>query len=214
MTIPFSQQLREATDEAHQAAERSAFVGDLVEGRLTLHEFAGLVAQLHAVYIVLEEAVAACDDPVAAPFFRRELDRAPALAADLDHLVPDPATRPPLVPATIDYCDRVREIGATWTGGLLAHHYVRYLGDLSGGQILGRVIQRVYELPDGLGTAAYRFEHIDSPKRFKDEYRDALDRVPFDDDERARIVAEANRAFAHNTAMFEELSAARHPMPA
>lgn len=214
MTIPFSEQLRVATADAHQQAERSAFVTDLVEGRLTIGEFAALVAQLHAVYSQLEEAVEASQHPDLDPFLRRELDRAPSLATDLADLVPDHDARPAVLPATDAYCARLRDVCFTWPGGLLAHHYVRYLGDLSGGQVLGRIVQRVYDLPDGKGITAYRFDGIESPKRFKDDYRTALDRVPFDDDERARIVAEANVAFALNTAVFAELAQARERLPA
>lgn len=40
---------------------------------------------------------------------------------------------------------------------LLAHAYVRYLGDLSGGQIIGGRIKRAYSLKDKDGTAFYDF---------------------------------------------------------
>jgi heme oxygenase len=71
------------------------------------------------------------------------------------------------------------------------------------------VVARVYELPDGLGTAAYRFDAIESPKRYKDEYRSRLDALPWDAAERARVAAEAITAFHHSTAVFRDLSATR-----
>ena len=55
--VPFSRQLREATDDAHRAAESSDFVTALIDGSLTRDEYATLVVQLHAVYGVLEDAV-------------------------------------------------------------------------------------------------------------------------------------------------------------
>jgi heme oxygenase len=207
-TRPFSQHLRDATANAHQAAERSAFVTALVGGALPRSEFARLVRQLHAVYSVLEAAAAASRDPVLAPFLAPELARVEALTADLEYLG-GAAWRDELatLPATDAYCGRLRERCFGWSGGLLAHHYVRYLGDLSGGQILGRVVMRVYELPDGRGTSAYRFDAIASPKRFKDEYRARLDELPWDADERERVAAEAVDAFDYNSAIFSELSA-------
>lgn len=209
-TIPFSQQLREVTDEAHRSAEGSPFAVALVEGELPRPEFARLVRQLHAVYSVLEEAVAASTDPDVAPLLAPELSRVPALEADLEYLA-GPRWRDDisLVPATNEYCERLRATCFDWSGGLVAHHYVRYLGDLSGGQIVGRVIARVYELPDGLGTAAYRFDGIESPKRFKDEYRARLDALPWSPEERERVAAEAVEAFARNTAVFRDLHATR-----
>ena len=208
--VPFSQQLRDATAVAHHAAERAPFVSDLLEGRLPQDDFRRLVVQLHAVYGVLEEAVEASTDPVIAPLLRRELDRTTALAHDLEHLAgADWATAATVLPATETYCDRLRDVCFTWSGGLVAHHYTRYLGDLSGGQVLGRIVQRVFELPDGLGTAAYRFDDIASPKRFKDEYRALLDALPYDTEERARIAAEANVAFDCSRALFDDLSRTR-----
>ncbi|HEX5588235.1 MAG TPA: biliverdin-producing heme oxygenase [Acidimicrobiia bacterium] len=208
-TAPFSQQLREATDGAHQAAERSTFVEDLVGERLPLASYARFVRQLHAVYEVLEEeSDAAATDPVTAPFLAPELRRVPSLAADLEYLVgPDWAEQIETVHATDAYCARIRT-SAEWNGGLVAHHYVRYLGDLSGGQFLGRVVARVYDLPDGHGTSLYRFDDIASPKAFKELYRAQLDAAPWTTDERARIVDEANAAFACNSAIFTAMSAA------
>jgi heme oxygenase (biliverdin-producing, ferredoxin) len=208
--VPFSQQLRDATAEAHHAAERAPFVADLLEGRLPQDDLARLAVQLHAVYGVLEEAVEAATDPAITPLLRRELDRTPALASDLRHLAgPDWATTATVLPATEAYCDRLRDVCFTWSGGLVAHHYTRYLGDLSGGQVLGRILQRVYDLPDGAGTAAYRFDDIASPKRFKDDYRALLDALPYDTEERARIAAEANVAFDCSRAVFDDLSRTR-----
>lgn len=206
--VPFSQQLREATEAAHEAAERSNFVEHLMEGRLPLSELARFVRQLHTVYSALETAVAANDDPVVAPLFAPELARAGALATDLEYLAGADWEAIEVLPATVAYADRIREV-ATWSGGLLAHHYVRYLGDLSGGQIIGRAIARIYELPDGAGTSAYSFAEIASPKAFKEHYRAQLDALPWDADERARVAVEANVAFQCNSELFRELSAPR-----
>ena len=208
--VPFSRQLREATDAAHRDAERSSFVEDLTGGRLPLDEHARFVRQLHAVYAALEEAVADNDDPVVAPLLAPELAREPALRADLDHLVgPGWEDDVAVLPSTAAYCDRIRVASAASSGGLVAHHYVRYLGDLSGGQVLGRAIARVYDLPDGAGTTAYHFDEIESPKAFKDAYRAHLDALPWGADERARVATEANVAFACNAALFAELTATR-----
>ena len=208
-TVAFSQKLREATDQAHRMAENTDFVVALVEGELPRDDFARLVRQLHAVYSVLEDAAADSTDPDLAPVLVPQLARVPALEADLEYLVGPDWRDLALVAATDEYCDRMRATCFDWSGGLVAHHYVRYLGDLSGGQILGRVVARVYELPDGLGTSAYRFEEIDSPKRFKDEYRARLDALPWDTDERERVAHEAVHAFTNNTAIFHDLHATR-----
>lgn len=45
---------------------------------------------------------------------------------------------------------------------LLSHAYVRYLGDLSGGQYIRRRVAKAYELPDtGEGVRFYIFKNSD-----------------------------------------------------
>ena len=209
-TRTFSDELREGTAVEHDRAEHAPFVVALVDGRLPLEDFTRLVRQLHVVYAALEDVVAGCDDPDLAPLLAPELARAGVLADDLDHLAgADWSTTLPVLAATTTYADRIREVGSTSRGGLLAHHYVRYLGDLSGGQILGRIVARVYDLPDGRGTSAYHFAEIASPKRFKDAYRAGVDALPWSAAERARVVDEAIVAFQCNRAVFEALDASR-----
>jgi heme oxygenase len=205
----FSTQLREATEAAHREAERSTFVEHLTEGRLPLAEHARFVRQLHAVYTALEEVTAANHDPALAPLLAPELARERALRADLEYLAGPEWRAIELLAATDAYAERIREVGAASSSGLLAHHYVRYLGDLSGGQVLGRAIARVYDLPGHLGTTAYRFDAIASPKAFKQSYRASLDALPWDQPERDRATEEANVAFQCNARLFSELSASR-----
>lgn len=62
-------------------------------------------------------------------------------------------------PALADFISHIHHL-STSTGGaplLLAHAYVRYLGDLSGGQIIGGRIRRAYGLKGKAGTAFYDF---------------------------------------------------------
>ena len=59
---------------------------------------------------------------------------------------------------------------------LLAHHYLRYLGDLSGGQAIGALVARHYQVPREQLTM-WDFSDIDAPKRVKDAYRAHLDEI-------------------------------------
>ena len=82
------------------------------------------------------------------------------------------------LPATAEYIARLNDIEATKdVARLLAHHYVRYLGDLSGGQVIGRMMQRHYGVSDECVTF-YRFAEIPKTKPYKDNYRAALDVLP------------------------------------
>jgi heme oxygenase len=88
---------------------------------------------------------------------------------------------------------------------LIAHAYTRYLGDLSGGQILKRLARGGMQLPEGKGTAFYEFTAIPDAKAFKRDYRKVLNSLPLDSTTCEQIVAEANLAFGLNMALFQEL---------
>lgn len=213
--LPFSTLIRDATKAQHTQAENSSFMSDMLDGRLGKAAFVRYTEQLWFVYRALEEAAARlADDPVAGPFVRRELFRLPSLERDLDHLHGTSVWRGALapLPATESYAARITEVARDWPGGYVAHHYTRYLGDLSGGQVVRSTAERNWGFAHkGDGVRFYVFEDIPNPAAFKRGYRELLDSVPADDEEKHRIVGECGRAFTLNTAVFEELAA---PAPA
>ncbi|MFF3312275.1 heme oxygenase (biliverdin-producing) [Streptomyces sp. NPDC002952] len=204
----FSSLIRTASHEQHTEAETSSFMGDLLGGRLGVDAYARYTEQLWFVYEALEaEAGRLESDPVAGPFVRPELLRRPALERDLAHLR-GPGWRATLgaLPETRAYAARVAECARRWPGGYVAHHYTRYLGDLSGGQIIRGKAERTWGFArKGDGVRFYVFEDITNPAAFKRGYRELQDALPVDDLEKQRIVAECRRAFAMNTAVFRAL---------
>ncbi|MEU2183607.1 heme oxygenase (biliverdin-producing) [Streptomyces thermolilacinus] len=205
---PFSTLIRTASHEAHIEAETSTFMSDLLGGRLGVDAFARYTEQLWFVYRALEEAAdGLADDPVAGPFLRPELYRTAELERDLAHLMgADWRSRVAPLPSTAAYAARVEECARTWPAGYVAHHYTRYLGDLSGGQVIRDRAERQWGFArKGDGVRFYVFDTIDNPAAFKRQYRALLDAVNADDLERQRIVDECKRAFAFNTAVFREL---------
>ena len=202
----FSLRLRSATRAQHEQAEESGFMSALMGGELSPDAYSALAGQLWHVYSALEGAAATLrEHPVVGPFITEDLYRLPALEADLAHLI-GPDWREAVVPtaATAAYAARIRRVAETWPEGYIAHHYTRYLGDLSGGQILRRGLQRMYDVGDD-GLSFFVFERIDKPKLFKDGYRDRLDQVPLDVAGQDRVIEEARLAFELNTALFASL---------
>ncbi|MER7816538.1 biliverdin-producing heme oxygenase [Streptomyces sp. NPDC096153] len=205
---PFSTLIRVASHEQHTEAETSTFMSDLLGGRLAVEAYARYTEQLWFVYRALEGSAGALEgDPVAGPFIRPELFRTAELERDLAHLR-GPGWRDGLLPlpATAAYAARVEECARTWPAGYVAHHYTRYLGDLSGGQIIRDKAERTWGFArKGDGVRFYVFEQITNPAAFKRGYRELLDAVNADDLERQRIIDECKRAFDFNGAVFREL---------
>ncbi|WP_402469727.1 biliverdin-producing heme oxygenase [Isoptericola aurantiacus] len=202
--------LRDGTRAEHEQAENEGFVSRLLSGGLDVAAYADLAAQQLAVYTALEEAsaVVRADDRGATVVFD-ELTRVPAIERDLSHLYgPGWRSEVRILPATETYAARLRDVGADLPR-YAAHAYTRYLGDLSGGQIIARMMQRHY----GMGAAGlefYDFPAIVKVKPFKDLYRERLDGLALTPGEVAVAVAEAQEAFRLNRAMFVELGAV-HP---
>lgn len=204
----FSTVIRTASRAQHQEAETSTFMSALLGGRLGVDAYARYTEQLWFVYDALESgAERLASDALAGPFIRPELFRLPALERDLAHLR-GPAWRAGLsaLPATREYAERVRECAEQWPGGYIAHHYTRYLGDLSGGQIIRDKAERTWGFAKkGDGVRFYVFDGIDNPAAFKRGYRELLDAVRVSELEKRRIVAECRGAFALNSAVFGAL---------
>ncbi|MER6733819.1 heme oxygenase (biliverdin-producing) [Streptomyces puniciscabiei] len=206
----FSTLIRTASHEAHMAAETSSFMSDLLGGRLGVAAYARYTEQLWFVYEALESGAGRlAADPVAGPFVRPELFRLAALERDLAHLRgPDWRAGLSALPATREYADRVRACAERWPGGYVAHHYTRYLGDLSGGQIIRDRAEKTWGFTKkGDGVRFYVFEGVPNPSAFKRSYRELLDAVQVDELEKQRMAAECKRAFALNTAVFSALGA-------
>ncbi|MET9961495.1 biliverdin-producing heme oxygenase [Streptomyces sp. NPDC006326] len=204
----FSTAIRVASHEQHTEAETSTFMSDLLGGRLGVDAYARYTEQLWFVYRALEDGAGSLrDDPVAGPFIRPELMRLAEIERDLAHLR-GPGWREGLraLPATEAYAARVAQCAATWPGGYVAHHYTRYLGDLSGGQIIRDKAERTWGFArKGDGVRFYVFADIANPAAFKRSYRELLDAIAADDLEKQRIIEECKRAFEYNGAVFREL---------
>jgi heme oxygenase (biliverdin-producing, ferredoxin) len=204
-TPALSAALREGTREQHGQAEGMAFVERLLAGDLDRGAYTDLAVQQLAIYTALERAgaelVAAGGDH---GLVFDELTRVPAIERDLEFLVgADWDERVTFLPATRAYAERLAACSSDVVP-YAAHAYTRYLGDLSGGQVVKRMVQRHYGLADE-GVAFYDFPEIHRLKPFKDVYRERLDGLPLDADQRAAVVAEAQVAFSLNQRMFAEL---------
>jgi heme oxygenase len=205
----FSAAIRIETRAEHEGAEGSAFVERFVRGEVPRDGYAAFSAQLHAIYATLETAARAMqENPVAGPFVFDELTRVPALEADLAFLLgPDWQAGFEPLQATQEYCARLEEVCFDRPECFVAHHYTRYLGDLSGGQFLRGVAARTYNL-DSDGLRFYDFPEITDGKAFKGRYRSLLDGAAFDDTQRAAFMAEVSNAYRLNGRLFEDLEVA------
>lgn len=207
MSSNLATKLREGTKKSHTMAENVGFIKCFLRGTVEKNSYRKLAANLYFVYSAIEEEMERHrNHPVLSQVYYAELNRKDSLAKDLEfYFGADWQNQVAPSEAAQAYVARIHEIGDTAPELLVAHCYTRYLGDLSGGQILKNIAQKGMGLEDGHGTAFYEFDQIDDEKAFKNTYRQAMDGLPIDDAMADRIVDEANDAFGMNMKMFKEL---------
>lgn len=207
MTSNLATKLREGTKKSHTMAENVGFIKCFLKGVVEKNSYRKLVGNLYFVYSAMEEEMEKHKDhPILSHLYFPELNRKASLEQDLSYYFGiNWRDEVKLSPAGEAYVQRIREVSATQPELLVAQSYTRYLGDLSGGQILKKIAQNAMNLSDGNGTAFYEFPDIPDEKEFKNKYRQAMNDLPIDDATADLIVDEANDAFGMNMNMFNEL---------
>ncbi len=207
MSSNLSTELREGTKKAHTMAENMGFVRCFLRGVVEKNSYRKLVGNFYFAYTAMEEELERHKGhPVVSKIYFPKLHRKASLEEDLAYYYgPSWKEQVAITPAGQKYVDRIREVSNTQPELLVGHSYTRYMGDLSGGQILKGIAQRAMNLSDGEGTAFYEFPDISDEKAFKAHYRQSMDEAPVDEAMVAQIVEEANDAFGMNMEMFQEL---------
>lgn len=207
-----SELLKEGTKESHDRAENTQFVKDFLKGNIRKELFKLATTALYFTYSALEEEIERNKDhPAFAPlYFPTELHRKKALIRDMEYLYGEHwEEQAQCSEATRKYLERIHEVGQNEPELLVAHAYTRYMGDLSGGQVLKKVAQRALKLPStGEGTQFYLFENVDNAQQFKQLYRARMNALDLNLETKEKIVEEANKAFEFNMQVFSELDQA------
>lgn len=172
--------LKELTKEVHQQAERQDFVHELMSGKMSDEMYAKFLWNQHAIYNLLEACAMANSLFNDFPTVRR----APKILADFQELWKQ-SENPALTESTERYVRHIFNIKDD-PEKLMAHIYVRHMGDLSGGQMIKKKVP-------GKGTM-YDFEG-DIPA-IKDKIRTKIDNT---------MAEEAKLVFDFATNTFKEL---------
>src|SRR5699024_4023373 len=77
---------------------------------------------------------------------------------------------------------------------VIAHHYTRYLGDLSGGQAIRTLMRRHYGLPK-TSLTMWDFTEAGKTKPYKEAYRRSLDEVAATGGDEQIKIGETKEAF-------------------
>jgi heme oxygenase len=128
--------LKELTKEQHTNAERQSFVKVLMSGKINPKFYAAYLWNQHKKYDLLEAMAAVNGIWIDIPF---PIHRKMAIEQDFLELWDDKENPPPIVPSTHEYIEHMRDI-MTDRDAIMAHIYTLHMGDLSGGQMIGRKV--------------------------------------------------------------------------
>jgi heme oxygenase (biliverdin-producing, ferredoxin) len=210
MSLGLAQRLRDGTRALHTTAERAGVMPAMLRGTLPAPVFWQMQRNLLPIYQALEDGLQLhAGHPLLAPLRLGPLARSALLQDDLLALAgPHWPQQLAVCPAATAYASRLQALSAQQPIALAAHAYVRYLGDLAGGQALRRVAQRAYGLPGTAGTRFYDFGTPAEVAQHGRQLRQALDSLPLDETALQALVAEAQWAFAQHVQLFDELAGA------
>lgn len=201
MTEPFSTRLKASTAVIHDEVEHTTFMVDLMEGRLDAAAYSLLLKQYEVIYDALEKKSRDfADDPVFRPFYEVGLFRFERILSDLAELGGTELQVTASAEAFAAHLDAL-----VTPEQVIAHHYTRYLGDLSGGHAIGALMARHY----GLRTSAltmWDFTALGKTKPFKDAYRQRLNEIASTGGDEQAVIAETMTAFTLNGELLSELT--------
>lgn len=212
-TPTLAQQLRTDTRALHTEVERTGAMRLLLRGQLDRAGYCALLRNLHAIYAALEPALLRhAADPAVAPVVFEALFREGPLVQDLHDLHGAGwADKVPLQRSTQHYVARLHAIDDHSPALLVAHAYLRTLGDLSGGQMLGRIVTQSLQLEPGAGTRFYDFGSPADVAAHLQAFRSGLDALPLGLGVQQAIVDEACAAFRLHADLFTALAPAAPP---
>jgi heme oxygenase len=190
------------TKSLHVEAERTGIIRHILRGEASRDGYILLLRNLLPAYRAMERGLDRhCASPGIGAIAAYKLDRAPAIESDLVELYGRRWGRDiPLLTAAELYASRIASAAQGDGTRLIAHAYTRYLGDLSGGQILQRLLTRSLKLrPSQLSF--YDFLQARDPDELKSDYRAALDRAGAFASDCDAVIEEGAIAFSHNIAL-------------
>jgi heme oxygenase len=202
---PLSDMLRERTKRLHAVAERSGIIADILQRKCNRIGYALLLRNLLPAYERLEaELFARRAHPILGVFAHQSLRRSDRLRTDLRAIEGADWERSlPLLPSGVAYAAAIRQAAAGDGLRLVSHAYVRYFGDLSGGQVIKKLLGKSLSLPAAALTV-YEFPDIHA-QTLKAKLRDALDCAGRVTDDPHMLVIEAMTAFEHNIRISKEV---------
>lgn len=204
--LPLAKLLGKNTAQVHHQLEGTSFGRKWSKGTISETEYVMYLADLYCIYYEMERQLESWGHVSCLSSLQiKGLYRTEALKKDMNYFnVPFNAAGA----ASQDYQKRLWICGNQKPHLLIAHIWVRYMGDLFGGQMAKKNIEERW--PGG--TAFYEYDQlkqdnqITEPARFVAPFRKILNQLDLTSNEKLEVVEEAVWAFDQHLKIFQELS--------
>lgn len=205
--VPFSAQMKDAGQELHQAVEQTPIAKAMFQATVAESEYIDYLAGLREIYEQLEAELVVNQDagfikPLLVPgLFRTDYIKKDLIAFDAEGHEAHSLAK--------DYKAHLLYLGQQQPHRLIAHAYLRYLGDLFGGMMIARKLKGSFEGKLNF----YDFSEmcselqIRAPQLFAKQFREILDNLPLNEAQKADVLEEVETGYQMHQKLFEALKA-------
>lgn len=209
--MQLSQYLREGTAEKHAETEKVPYLVATFRGKLDLGTYVKQLVCLEAIYNAMEKELERHKNhTILSRLYFPEIHRSEAIRKDIEFFASKKGIQVlgSTSEATKRYMEYIQKTSESNPAMLVAQSYVRYLGDLSGGQVLRKIIAKTFQLEGKNGLEFYEFPLLFDLQAFKEKYRSILNELPLTEPEKEQLLEEAKSTFDLNKDLFLELEVA------
>lgn len=199
--------MKAATERHHRLAERTGVVREILTKKINRETYLLYLRNLYPVYQAIEKDLSPSSQAskILSPFLNEMLHRTRSIERDLNTISGDRSWKNlALLKASEAYSDHINNQRIYNPVGLLGHIYVRYLGDMNGGQVLELLLKHSLNLPND-AFSFYRYPAVVDIESFRGDYREMFNLSGLSDADDKLIIDTAIKAFEFNIALSNDV---------
>lgn len=207
----FANQLREAGKHLHSAVENTLLIQSIFNGEITEEVYKKYLLSLYGIYSELEKQIVIFSKDqslrfIFEPLVIPELFRSRSIEQDLDAFRVSDSEAPE---SAKKYQNHLNKISVEKPHCLIAHYYLRFLGDLFGGQTIAGKLSCRFEgkLAFYDFTELCQKNELSAPMQFARSLRQIFNNLPLLELQRRDILKEVLKGYRMHLQLFEELAA-------
>jgi heme oxygenase len=187
----FTDRLRSSTQAIHEIVENSNFMKDLLSGSLQKSRYVLYLIALWPIYNSLESELSFRKSNLITSFYDKRLNRKDRVYDNIALLKSDEKINDELLKEVNFYAYQIQKSSDIQ---LIANQYIRYMGDMAGGQAIKSIMKRSYNFADE-ELSFYDFDIEEGIKKYRDSYKDKINRLIATEEDQNEFVSSVLDAY-------------------